>query len=357
MHRFLIILFCIGGWMTEGAAQVKNDNIADRLPLSLNSIHYSSTVNCTIEWKCLNQKLTSSCIKYHNDQWFEIQVPAENSPYYINVSSQECRDIWGVQVVVFAGDPCAPADYELVTCYSDGNKDDIFIRLPQLTAGETYLVNVDGYLNDQCVFGIEFSDQPKGLPLEPSEEASGKLSMDLRQALLEWEVSPELSNELILFELWKNQGSETLYDSLTSVVHERNAFGEGKLSYTFLDTVNTAIAEYRIIGVTATDRILIAHVKGKIDERRLEELPENTISLELLYTSGDDLAVLLYHAGVDTVLYSYELTYDPEVNGWLHYNIRQFREMGIDSFKIVVIKKKTWDRQEFIFNKSARKEE
>jgi hypothetical protein len=356
MHRFLLFLYLFMGGVAVTTAQVINDHIADRISLTINGVHYSSTVNCTVEWKCLNQKLTSSCIKYHNDQWFEI-IPAGNIPYFINVSGQECRDIWGVQVVVLAGNPCEPADYELITCYSDGNKDDIFIRLPQLTSGQTYLVNVDGYLNDQCVFGIEFSDQPKGLPLESSEDASGKLTMDIKQALLEWEVTPELSNELIHYELWKNQGSGTLYDSLITIAHERNSFGEGKLTYSFQDIVYSSMAEYRIIGVTASDRILIAHVKGKVDEQLLEALPENTISLELLYAKGDDLAILLYHAGIDTVLHSYELTYDPAVNGWLRYNVRQFREKGIESFKIVVIKKKTWERQEYIFDKSALKEE
>jgi hypothetical protein len=344
-------MFCL-----QAGGQVSNDLVENRLPLRLNEIRYSSTVDCTVEWKCLNQKLTSSCVKYHNDQWFYL-VAGEEGTHYINLSNQECRDIWGVQVIIFSGEPCAPETYELITCYSDGTKDDIFISLPALEVGKMYLVNVDGYLNDQCVFGIEFSDQPRRFPLDTTDEAEGMLTMNLRQAVLEWEVSSSLAKELIHYEIWKNQGPGSVYDSISTIPHEINAFGEAKLSYRYIDSVRTSLVEYRIVGVTASDRFLIAQMKGKVDLERLEALPENTISLPLTYSKGEELAVLLYNTDADTVLFSYELTYDPQVNGWLRFNIRQFREMGIDRFKIVVIEKKTWARQEHMFDQSARKEE
>ena len=150
-------------------AQVVNDNIEQRLLLQPEQTLTSTTTDCTVQWACVDEALTGKRIKYHNDQWFEF-TPKAAGRYYVNIGGQKCRDTRGVQLVVLTGEPCQPSTYQVVSCTSLGTQDDVFVTLSDLKAGQRYLLNVDGYLNDFCSFALTVSTQPKGLPVaEPTQ--------------------------------------------------------------------------------------------------------------------------------------------------------------------------------------------
>jgi hypothetical protein len=150
-------------------AQVVNDDIQQRLVLGAEQTLTSSTTNCTVQWPCVDEALTGKRIKYHNDQWFEF-TPKAAGRYFVNIGGQKCRDTRGVQLVVMTGEPCQPSTYQVVSCTSLGTQDDVFVTLNSLKAGQRYLLNVDGYLNDFCSFDLTVSTVPKGLPVtEPTD--------------------------------------------------------------------------------------------------------------------------------------------------------------------------------------------
>jgi hypothetical protein len=145
--------------------QVLNDRIQNRIALQLDAgWHTSSTINSKVEWDCINKKLTQKCLVYHNDQWFTI-MPAGRGPYYLNVSNQSCKDLYGVQMVVIEGDPCKTDSYRLKKCFAFSDQSDFFVKLDSLIPQNSYLINVDGYLGDRCGFAIEFSSVFRGIPL------------------------------------------------------------------------------------------------------------------------------------------------------------------------------------------------
>ena len=69
----------------------------------------------------------------------------------------------GVQIVVLQGEPCHVETYEILTCVSLANQDDIYIELNSLQTQQNYYINIDGYLHDYCGFEIEVSQYAKGL--------------------------------------------------------------------------------------------------------------------------------------------------------------------------------------------------
>lgn len=353
MQRLLRYIFpavCALLTIQHAGAQVINDAIARRLPLAENAPLTSSTIDCTVEWACLNQSLTRSCIKYHNDQWFSLVVSG-NKPYFLNVSGQDCRDIWGVQVVVFSGEACEPATYELLVCHSDGNTDDIFIRLPPLEPGREYLVNVDGYLHDLCSFTLELSDEPKGLPLTPADEIRSQVTTDGRIVSLSWELTPDQSAAMEHFEVYRSRGDEQPFELLEQRPHQRNAYGEGRMAYVFSDTLSQTKAEYKVVGQTPGDRLLLLYEEVRIDPQAIRQAPEDNLVITLDYPAGEELAVLIYDHHTDSLLLTDEFVFQPAIHQQRKYYIGPYRQRGIHDYRVVVIRKSTWQRREWVMEK------
>lgn len=146
--------------------QVSNNRIQNRILLKLDSGWYSSsTSNSDVEWDCVNKALTNKCLIYHNDQWFTIK-PSGPGPYYLNISNQECKKLYGVQVVIIEGDPCKTDSYRLKKCIPFTDQSDFHLRLDSLDTNQEYLINIDGYLGDLCQFMIGFSSAPNGLSVD-----------------------------------------------------------------------------------------------------------------------------------------------------------------------------------------------
>ncbi len=345
MNRVLgIILVYIS--MTAGA-QVVNDNLSARLPLFINSIRNSTTVDCTVEWKCLNQSLTRSCIKYHNDQWFGFSVP-DNKPYFLNVSGQVCQDIWGVQVLVFSGSPCEPSTYQLLNCHSDGNTDDVFIRLPPLNPGEEYLVNVDGYLHDLCSFDIELSDKPRGFPT--GVQGDGVIQAEGNIARLVWKLDEAQAGQMENFEIWRSEGSGKPFHLIKTLAHEQNAFGDGRLEYMWTDTLNQEQAEYKVVGQMNHDRIMLLHDTLRLSPQLLNDLQENFIEVPVEFQNGEEIGLLIYNDEADTLLISEDFK-NARAGDSRRYMIKEFIKTGIREYRAVVIRKSDWNKREYYFRK------
>jgi hypothetical protein len=327
------------------AAQVPNDNIEDRIPLLLNQVLSSNTIGATVQWNCLNQDLTRSCIKYHNDQWFEFSVE-EDKPYYINISGQDCQDIWGVQVLVFSGVACTPETYELVTCYSEGNRDDIFITLDRLNPGENYLVNIDGYLHDQCAFNIQLSDEPNGLPVVAEARGNVQGRIALRKVDISWTIPDSVENGMKEYEVWKNTGDRS--ELIEVIGHEMNAFGSGRLEYSVVDTLHKDDARYTVVGV-GTTRYLVGDTHVRLDKEGLAKAPENIISMNLAYEKGENISLELWDAENDRLLYTRNITFDPKRHSNVELRVMRFREDGVGFFKVVLKNQDTgkWDLRFF----------
>ena len=131
-------------------SQVVNDSIHRRIELQLGKPHTSYTAHSTVEQNCVDESLTGKCIKYHNDQWFTFRS-GDTDKLFVNVSQQQCKDLNGVQLVLLTGEPCDPSTYTILSCTSSGTNDDFYVEA-NVHPYTTYLLNVDGYLEDFCSF-------------------------------------------------------------------------------------------------------------------------------------------------------------------------------------------------------------
>ncbi|RSK40051.1 fibronectin type III domain-containing protein [Hymenobacter perfusus] len=220
----------------HAAAQVPNDDIARRRPLQSEELVTSSTTGCTVQWGCVDELLTGKCIEYHNDQWFEF-TPATTGRYYVNIAGQQCRDVRGVQLVVLTGTPCQPATYRVLSCTSLGSQDDVFVTLDSLRAGQSYLLNVDGYLHDNCRFTLVVSTRAQGIPasaLPPATSLTGNPVVTLR-----WQLPDSLASATQFRVLRREAGAFRSADRTVLAVR-RTTYGAAVASYSWTDTLSAA---------------------------------------------------------------------------------------------------------------------
>ncbi|MDU0372618.1 hypothetical protein ACFPAF_19610 [Hymenobacter endophyticus] len=225
---------------TTANAQVPNDDIARRLVLQAEQPVASTTTNCTVQWSCVDERLTGKCIEYHNDQWFEF-TPAASGQYFVNISGQQCRDTRGVQLVVLTGTPCQPATYRILSCTSLGSQDDVFVALDGLQAGQPYLLNVDGYLRDYCRFNLVVSTSARGLPAVALLPAPAAPSAS-RVVTLHWSL-PDSIGSVARFRVWRREAAEFRASSQAVVAVARSTYGTAAPRYSWTDTV-TAPGRY-----------------------------------------------------------------------------------------------------------------
>ncbi|MGI4874979.1 MAG: hypothetical protein ACRYFX_27810 [Janthinobacterium lividum] len=226
--------FCFA--LSVAHAQVANDNLENRHVLRVEEVATSTTVGCTVQRSCVDERLTGKCIEYHNDQWFEF-TPTQAGTYYVNIGGQKCRDVRGVQLVVLTGTPCQTATYHILSCTSFGTQDDLFVVLPNLQAGQPYLLDVDGYLKDYCSFTLQVSGQARGLPVVlPAPNPPATLPSPSRIVQLSWQVPDSLARattcRVLRRELHAFRSREIWRGPI-----ERDTYGHLQAAYTFTDTL------------------------------------------------------------------------------------------------------------------------
>jgi len=204
---------------------------------------------------------------YHNDQWFYF-IPPQSGRYYINVVNQKCKNIKGVQVLVIEGNPCKTDTYQLKHCTSFTDQNNTFIRLDSLVAGTEYLVNIDGFLGDQCDFNIQFSTKPLGFPdvLLNMDTLNLKNSIGEKVVALQWHASQDQLNKLSLFEVSRLKLNDKKSVILEHLPIRTNSLGKHVEKYEYIDSLNTeGTFIYRIIGIDK-----ISEERYLMDDTRLE---------------------------------------------------------------------------------------
>jgi hypothetical protein len=236
--------------LSAAHAQVANDNIENRRQLRAEETITSSTVGCTVQASCVDERLTGRCIEYHNDQWFEFR-PLAAGTYFVNIGGQRCRDVRGVQLVVLTGTPCEPATYRVLSCTSLGTQDDLFITLPNLQAGQPYLLDVDGYLKDYCTFTLQVSGHARGVPAEPLPAVPATKPGTSRIIELAWEVSDSLGAATHCRVLRREQrGFRATEIRRVPIAH--TTYGTRRAAYAITDTL-PGVGEYLYQVVAESD--------------------------------------------------------------------------------------------------------
>ncbi|HEX8348391.1 MAG TPA: hypothetical protein VF598_00385 [Hymenobacter sp.] len=221
--------------VTPARAQVANDDIERRRVLRPGETITSSTADCTVQWSCVEEKLTGRCIEYHNDQWFEF-TPRVSGRYFVNIAGQHCRDTRGVQLVVLTGTPCEPSSYRILSCTSLGSQDNVFVTLDSLRAGQPYLLDVDGYLKDFCQFSLTISDKPKGLPAKAAP-ALAEVVPSLNQVVsLHWTLPDSLSSTQH-FRVLRREAAAFHTSEQGVVPTNRTTYGSNAPEYSWTDTL------------------------------------------------------------------------------------------------------------------------
>ncbi|MBC7919585.1 MAG: hypothetical protein H7Z75_00685 [Ferruginibacter sp.] len=319
----------------KGYGQVANDHVAGRIALRADDAPlWSTTTGCTVEWACVDESLTGKCIEYHNDQWFEF-TPRREGKYYVNVSDQDCRDIRGVQLVVMEGTPCRPETYRIRSCTSLATQDDLFIALDSLQKDHSYLLNVDGYLNDFCRFRIGVGGQPKGFParsigLQPTPDQTSAE----RAVRLAWVVTDSLAVSLIGYQLYRRHEKEKKSSLVREVSHEKNTRGESQLHYAAVDTLpERGTYEYQIVGLR--NEGVPAWIAQKTVRYRPDPFqPADYLVLRLVYALNTPLTVLVFDAATDRLLQKNDFV-QRKGRAWRCY-VGEWRDQGILRFRVKV---------------------
>lgn len=243
---------------TVVAAQPANNSIFQRLTLSLDAVPLvADTRQATVEWKCINKKLTEKCLKYHNDLWFDFTVP-QPGRYYLNVGAQKCGRGKGVQVVILAGRACETASYRLLQCISTGLMDDVFVELPDLQPGQQYLVNIDGFLGDQCSFEIQVATRPLGRPhrLLKTDTVTTNVATRGKVVTVHWFVPDSLIDRYESFRTYRKRPAEKRARLIDTQPVLANAQGRFVQDYTLSDTLpGEGIFRYEVFGIQRATEI------------------------------------------------------------------------------------------------------
>lgn len=316
-------------------SQVVNDDIDNRIRLSINQKITSKTDDCTVQPGCINTEITGKCIKYHNDQWFEFSVDEER-PYFINISNQSCRDVLGVQLVVIKGQPCMPETYFPVACVSLANQDNIYVKLDSLEPKTNYLLVVDGYLKDYCQFDLEISNQPKGKPAKV-EIDNNSLTFELNQQFVNatFYVDESKSLNYLNYQILRREANQKKSVKIKQINHEKNAYGKSILMYQFTDTLSkTGKYNYEIYVIKNNlekDRVSFFNID--FDEKLVKEKYTNHyLTISKIYKKSTALEILITDAITEKVIVSDFRAASRDHQ--LFYNIKSALDVGTEKIKV-----------------------
>lgn len=340
MHKFFPLL-CLYFLMSLAAfSQVINDDIEKRLTLKPDSSSYpSNTTNCTVQWKCVDTKAVHGCIKFHNDQWFEFTTK-EAGQYYLSITDQQCRDVRGVQVMVIDGDPCKPATYHYLVCHSTGSQDDISLILDKLQANHTYLINIDGYLNDFCKFDILVSTKaPQFTLFSPSVEVPVTSQLTDSIVHLQWTLPDSLQEDLTEFYLLKRHASEKQSQQIVRFAAVANAYGARQNTYDYTDTIaGKGMYTYKIIGSgNQQQSYLLKELNIHYDGRRnTKASAENLLTIDIPIRRKLNLRVLVFNANTNELLKKGYMMTSSKNKNQLTIDVARFVAEGIHEYRVQV---------------------
>ncbi|MEM7108930.1 MAG: hypothetical protein AAF519_11950 [Bacteroidota bacterium] len=276
--------------------------------LLLDQVISSKTHGNTVEYGCINPELTGKCIKYHNDQWYTFV--ADSSNLFVNISGQSCRDLFGVQLVIFSGELCRPETYQLIDCISLATQDDIYVELNGLIRGEGYWLNIDGYLHDFCTFELEVSHLPKGFSTEKVDLIEEVSLLEIKNELtINWKLPDSLAHLSSATQVYRRTESEFKYQQIADVPFQVNAYGIMQTNYSYTDIVfEPGTYHYRLALPLNDERVeVLDQISWTVQYSSLQ-----SVNLDLDYEYDDALEVTIADPDTGKELDSFGLIYKPK---------------------------------------------
>jgi hypothetical protein len=286
VSSFLIGLLVLG-FCTFGYGQVVNNKISQRIHLSPEGTPIqSTTAGSTVEWECISRQLTSKCIVYHNDQWFTFSTP-DPGTYFLNVSQQVCKDLYGIQMSIIDGNPCDTENYIIKRCISKLRMDDIYVELGMLKANQLYLLNIDGFLGDYCTFDIQLSKKPMGIPeIIPSTTYSHQLlPASENQVRIQWYAPDSLLSITRDFAVYRKERKEKKYTWLASKSIRSNTVGSFQHTYEYIDTLLVyGVYDFLVVAMGDTASSVVLQKSVSWLEEKASPVIYHTIRIPLTFS-------------------------------------------------------------------------
>lgn len=326
------LFFCLIAFIAE--AQTPNDNIENRIQIFPDSTIHSITNGNTVQWNCVDEKLTGKCIKYHNDQWFYFNA-IDSSVQYLNVTGQDCRDLWGVQLVVIEGIPCQTETYQVITCVSFGTQDDVFVPLHNLKPGAEYLLDIDGYLHDYCSFNMVLSKTPKGLPVVQDLQVEGRHGVAVDTLHYQWKTPDSLRDVITRYSIYRRKGHEVRFSIVQSLLTKADAYGETRTEFEFEDIItdNDAPWSYKLVGETSGVPIAMDQFDAYPDWRA-QLKNKNRIWVELTFSEPGPVHLQLIDHLTGAILDDVSFDYSPDKNNKTPVDLGPWIKSGVKTFDI-----------------------
>ena len=327
-------------------AQAPNNDIENAIALPVDRSYTSRTHNCTVQWNCVDESLTGKCIEYHNDQWFSFTPEQDIAKLYLNVYDQRCRDIKGVQVVVFTGSPCQTGTYQILNCTSLATQDDIFIPLTGLKANTKYWINIDGYLEDFCQFTLRLSATARGLAAEPENTVTLNSQQKGKKAQLDWQVDEEMLKRYQEIRLRQRKPGEARFTEIERYPL-RFAHRQSQRRFTFSDTLNQQ-ADYQLIGVdTAGLQYQIGYIQLKPVDIAPADDPD-LIELPLDYKHNTELEIQVWNHLSGKLIKRRTLRFNKR-NPTTYLNTLPYQQEGIRVIRVEVLNIKAKTKEQYIY--------
>ncbi len=343
MFRFAPLL-CIIAFSFSAHAQVPNNQISQRYHLGVDEIPVSSTTtNSSVEWQCINKALTNKCLVYHNDQWFSFTVE-KSGLYYINLSAQTCSKKLGTQLILIEGNPCEVKTYRIRKCISKLPREDSFIRADSLKAGVPYLINIDGFLGDECDFAIQVSTKPLGFPLPVPIAAKDTLNVktELKKevAKLIWLIEEERAPLIRNFRVLRSSA----HDAKGKVVNEqpirRNTYGAYELRYMLTDTLpGPGVYTFKIFGeqIGSDELVLLTteYVRYDVETPVPVQQIQRELILTLSYEEDTPFKIVVIDPITSEELYKYQQRFEAIRDRNFKIDLGAYIDKGKKEFMII----------------------
>jgi hypothetical protein len=344
-------------WPFTVMSQVANDDIGDRSNLILGAEPViSNTDHNTVEWACLDKKLTEKCLVYHNDQWFTFHVE-KSGDYFINIASQKCRDGLGVQLIIIEGNPCVVSTYRVMECIRRIDQGEVSVALKGLKANASYLINVDGFQGDFCEFKIQLSStpfKPKNRISVDSLEATAKRMN--RVAELFWELKDDSANNINGFNIYRQREGTQQKELIREMSLGTNAMGATATKYTISDTLpGYGTYKFDVYGVLTDGRvpILLAEHRvtwnGKYYSSSPPPPPKTIAIVPLTGRTGAHIELVLLDDTNPSRLWTRKLIFDPNQHTTFQLDLEPWLKQGKTRFLMLAVDEEKREPVEYYF--------
>jgi hypothetical protein len=325
-------------------SQVMNNDIGDRSILLLDAPPtISNTANNTVEWACLNKKLTQKCLVYHNDQWFSFKLEKAGD-YFINIASQKCRDGLGVQLIIIEGNPCEVSTYRVMECIRRIDEGEVYVELDKLKANTSYLVNIDGFMGDFCEFRIQLATTPWKSPGVVASDAAAMAKLKTKVIEFSWELKDDAQKRVNGFNVYRQREGHPDRELVREMSVSLNALGTIATTYTMTDTLRGhGNYMFDVLGLFTDNSAPIVLAEQQViwdggDVKFSPPLPPKTIAtFPLGGRAGAIIELVLFDVSNSSRLWTQKVVYDPAQHTTMQLDLAPWLKQGTKRYLLLVI--------------------